>query len=60
VLASQQRRRLVARALATGIVTRWDHVSPDDAPDRYISSGRDFWGALEQSRLAAPEDQESG
>jgi hypothetical protein len=44
-----------ARALATGIVTRWDHVSPDDAPDRYISSGRDFWGALEQSRLAAPE-----
>jgi choline-sulfatase len=60
VLASQQRRRLVARALATGIITRWDHVSPDDAPDRYISSGRDFWGALEQSRLAAPEDQESG
>jgi choline-sulfatase len=55
VLASQERRRLIARALATGRITRWDHVAPDDAPDRYISSGRDFWGALEQSRLAAPD-----
>jgi choline-sulfatase len=55
VLASQQQRRLVARALATGTITRWDHMAPDDAPDRYISSGRDFWGALEQSRLAAPD-----
>ena len=56
VLASQRQRRLVARALATGAITRWDHMAPDDAPDRYISSGRDFWGALEQSRLAAPDD----
>ena len=57
VLASQRQRRLVARALATGTITRWDHMAPDDAPDRYISSGRDFWGALEQARLAAPDER---
>jgi hypothetical protein len=32
-------------------------MAADDAPDRYISSGRDFWGALEQSRLAAPDER---
>ena len=51
MLASQERRRLVVRALATGTLTAWDHRVPDDGPDRYISSGRDFWGALEQARL---------
>jgi choline-sulfatase len=55
MLASQEQRRLVVRALATGAVTAWDHHVPDDSPDRYISSGRDFWGALEQSRLSAPD-----
>jgi choline-sulfatase len=55
LLASQQSRRLVMQALATGRVTAWDHRVPDDGPDRYISSGRDFWGALEQSRL--PEER---
>jgi choline-sulfatase len=51
VVASQQSRRLVVRALATGALTHWDHVVPDDGGERYISSGRDFWSALEQSRL---------
>ena len=52
VLASQRSRRLVAAALATGRITRWDHLTPDDAPDRYIGTGRDFWSALERARLA--------
>jgi choline-sulfatase len=55
VLASQSSRRLVARALATGRITRWDHLAPDDTPDRYIGTGRDFWSALEQSRLAGDD-----
>ena len=52
VLASQRSRRLVAAALATGRITRWDHRTPDDAPDRYIGTGSDFWSALERARLA--------
>ena len=51
LLESQQSRRLVVRALGTGALTTWDHHVPDDGPDRYISSGRDFWGSLEQARL---------
>ena len=47
VRASQERRRLVARALATGDVTDWDH--PDgDGP--YIRTGDDFWETLERAR----------
>jgi choline-sulfatase len=57
ILASQEARRLVVRALATGTLTHWDHLVPDDGPDRYISSGRDFWGALEQSRLPGDGSQ---
>jgi choline-sulfatase len=55
LLESQESRRLVVQALATGTVTAWDYRVPDDGPDRYVSSGRDFWGALEQARL--PEDR---
>jgi choline-sulfatase len=47
VRASQERRRLVARALASGDVTEWDH--PDgDGP--YIRTGDDFWQTLERAR----------
>ena len=31
VRASQERRRVVAAANATGAVTAWDHPTPDDA-----------------------------
>ena len=49
VRASQARRRLVARALATGARTVWDH--PAENPDGpYIRSGQDFWGRLEAAR----------
>jgi choline-sulfatase len=47
VRASQRRRRLVARALATGKVTKWDHP---EGQRRYIDTGADFWATLERAR----------
>jgi choline-sulfatase len=47
VLMSQRRRRIVARALATGRVAKWDHP---DGSGRYIDTGDDFWSTLERSR----------
>jgi choline-sulfatase len=47
VRASQQRRLLVARALATGRVTPWD-LPAGDGPT--IRTGDDFWGTLEHAR----------
>jgi hypothetical protein len=44
---SQRRRRLVARALATGQVARWDHP---EGTGRYIDTGDDFWTTLERAR----------
>lgn len=46
VRESQQRRRLVADALATGRVTQWD------LPGGYISTGDDFWTTIERARRA--------
>jgi len=47
VRASQGRRRLVARALATGRLTKWDHP---EGTGRYIDTGDDFWSTLERAR----------
>jgi Choline sulfatase enzyme C terminal len=47
VRLSQQRRRLVARALATGRLAKWDHPEGDA---RYIDSGDDFWTTIERGR----------
>jgi choline-sulfatase len=47
VRASQRRRRLVARALATGKVAKWDHP---EGTGRYIDTGDDFWATLERAR----------
>ncbi|NUR74924.1 MAG: choline-sulfatase, partial [Thermoleophilia bacterium] len=47
VRASQRRRRVVASALATGRVTKWDHP---DGDARYIDTGDDFWSTLERAR----------
>jgi hypothetical protein len=44
---SQRRRRLIAEALATGCVTKWDHPA---GSRRYIDSGDDFWSTLERTR----------
>ncbi len=49
VRASQERRRLVARALATGERTTWDHPTGDPSGP-YSRSGDDFWGTLEAAR----------
>ncbi|HKX74984.1 MAG TPA: choline-sulfatase [Acidimicrobiia bacterium] len=51
VRASQKARRVVAEALRTGVIHRWDHPTPDDADRRYLRSGDDFWTRLEQRRL---------
>jgi len=49
VRASQERRRLVAQALATGTRVIWD--LPTESPDGpYIRSGQDFWQRLESAR----------
>jgi choline-sulfatase len=47
VRASQRRRRIVAAALATGRITKWDHPEGDG---RYIDTGDDFWSTLERAR----------
>ena len=49
VRASQRRRRIVAQALATGRIAKWDHPEGDA---RYIDSGDDFWSTLERGRRA--------
>jgi choline-sulfatase len=48
VRASQERRRLVARALATGRQHPWDHPGEPGGP--YIRTGQDFWATLEAYR----------
>jgi choline-sulfatase len=48
VRASQERRRVVAAALARGRISPWDHAPPDE--ERYIRTGRDFWSTLEGAR----------
>jgi len=47
VRASQEQRRLVARALATGQTMPWDHPAADGP---YIRTGMDFWETLERAR----------
>jgi choline-sulfatase len=47
VRESQRRRRLVAAALATGRIARWDHPEGDA---RYIDTGDDFWTTIERGR----------
>jgi choline-sulfatase len=47
VRSSQSSRRLVAHALASGRLTRWDHPA---GSRRYIGTGDDFWTTLERDR----------
>jgi choline-sulfatase len=49
VRTSQERRRVVARALATGAFVGWDHPTANPAGP-YIRSGHDFWATLEAAR----------
>jgi choline-sulfatase len=49
VRESQKRRRVVAEALATGRIVKWDHPA---GASRYIDTGDDFWTTLERSRKA--------
>ncbi|MGO1971671.1 MAG: choline-sulfatase [Propionibacteriaceae bacterium] len=51
VRASQARRRLVSRALATGKVRHWD-LDPDPE-QRYVRG--DFWAALDHGKIVDPD-----
>ena len=50
IVASQQRRSLVARALEKGRPTQWDYTPPDRSAHRYVR-GRDFWAPFSGARL---------
>ena len=50
VVASQQRRLLVARALEKGEPAPWDYVPPDRSSRRYVR-GRDFRAPFSGARL---------
>ncbi len=50
VVASQQRRLLVAEALRHGHVEPWDYSPPDESRDRYVR-GADFWRPFGRARL---------
>jgi hypothetical protein len=50
VIASQQRRLVVARALSVGEPTVWDYAPRDDSRDRYVR-GEDFWAPFRRARL---------
>ncbi|HZU62345.1 MAG TPA: choline-sulfatase [Novosphingobium sp.] len=51
VLASQRRRRLVAKANATGQLTHWDHQPPRDASRAYIRAHMDLEQLEAQARF---------
>jgi len=48
VRIGQERRRVVARALATGELASWDLPAAPGGP--YVRSGDDFWETLERAR----------
>jgi choline-sulfatase len=50
VLASQRRRRLVARALSVGAQADWDYRTAEDTGDRYVR-GADFWAPFKRARV---------
>jgi choline-sulfatase len=50
VLASQRRRRLVAKALAVGAETSWDFGPDGSQANRYVR-GADFWTPFKRARL---------
>jgi choline-sulfatase len=50
IVASQQRRLLVAGALEKGQPAPWDYVPPDRSARSYVR-GRDFWAPFSGARL---------
>jgi choline-sulfatase len=55
VIASQQQRQLVAKALAMGKRTAWDYQPFEDASQQYIRNHKEFWELLRLSRYPAVE-----
>jgi choline-sulfatase len=50
VIASQSRRRMIARALAVGTPSAWDYEPGQDSTQRYVRSF-DFWTPFKRARL---------
>jgi choline-sulfatase len=55
VLASQRRRRFVARALATGKLKSWDHQPLVDASQQYMRNHIDLDDLERKARYPQPE-----
>ncbi len=55
VIASQQQRHLVAKALATGTIKAWDYQPFSDASQQYIRNHKEFWELLRLSRYPGIE-----
>jgi choline-sulfatase len=53
VLASQNRRRLISRALNQGAYTPWDYQPEGDAATRYVRSRADLYDLQRRARLDA-------
>lgn len=58
VLASQRRRRLIARALSVGSPSAWDYEPDQDSTQRYVR-GFDFWSPFKRARLNRPDRSDS-
>ncbi|AXY24185.1 Choline-sulfatase (plasmid) [Komagataeibacter saccharivorans] len=54
VIASQQRRRLVSRALAIGTCTHWDYQPPPNAHNAYIRNHKPLETLEAEARLYSP------
>jgi choline-sulfatase len=50
VVASQQRRQLIANAVSVGAEPDWDYRTADDTGERYVR-GADFWAPFKRARL---------
>ncbi|MFN8441507.1 MAG: choline-sulfatase [Caldilineaceae bacterium] len=55
IIASQQRRHLISRALALGKNKAWDHQPFEDATQQYVRNHKEFWELLRLSRYPAVE-----
>jgi choline-sulfatase len=58
VIASQRRRRLIARAMSVGAQSDWDYGPDDDSSRRFVR-GFDFWTPFKRARLRRGGDPRS-
>jgi choline-sulfatase len=59
VIASQHRRRLIARAMSVGAQSGWDYGPADDSSRRFVR-GSDFWTPFKRARIRRGGDRTTG